>query len=659
LMVAVCITGHLRTFVLKGVFSGIHKHLLTAPGIQAGVFLLGHLGSFQGSADARATAWTTPVVSSANDTRLTEAALPLLRPFIKHLELTDGGDCQALEASWASSRIPGSYNPRTWSCLNEGGYLQVMWMDRAIQEAMHSGDRYDVMLRTRPDVGVFAPIAWSQVSPMAVNFMPKDAGGKSDWFFVVAWSLIESWWDETIIPGYKDRTLGGCCPDYVIFDRGEQLQQMDFPVVIVRDSQRADCFRLVSNFDLRQACFEKLGNGFWDRMQSGVHGPSDQIISDGGNRAVPFPWQRVFMLACAFLAVLLSSFIDRFSFKSCSPSQRIGLAFSVLYLSLSLTLDVMIAVMKRSKSPGFSFNPLCVNMTVEVVKLGLSCILLAIDGCRTERETSKAADAKRQSTIRILDVVWICFAGILFAATNFLVYASIGANTLGVFGVLRELLIVWTAMVWRCVFRTSLGTTRLLSLGAIVLGAALASYSAPASNGANPWQWWPCMLVVSMTICNALASVANEFALKSSFAVNTNLQNMILYLTCLLTLSLGLWVYDAGRFQRGRFFAGFTHLTWVTIGLQACAGLVVSRVFKHTDAIYKCASAALRAPLLVFLGMGLEDDGTGRGALTLFASAISTVGAIVYLWKGHVKAATDAARSMTAPEVEVELARTA
>lgn len=275
LRVALCIAGHLRSFVLPGVYSGIYKHILTAPGIDAGVFMVAHLYN-QCSSDFCRGAPKMQVDSQAHP-NMKEAEL-LFKPYMKHYEITVGSDCNSLKSSWASSPT-GLYNSRTWHCWNDGGYLQIMWLDRAIQEAMHGKFFFDVMLRMRPDVGVFAPIAWTQVSRTAVNFMPKDAGGKSDWFFAAPHSLVHSWWDEIIVPGYKSRILGGCCPDYVIFDRGQGLHQMDFPVAIVRDAGTADCFRLVTSTPLRQECFQDSRSGFFDRLQPDVAVATTTVIT--------------------------------------------------------------------------------------------------------------------------------------------------------------------------------------------------------------------------------------------------------------------------------------------------------------------------------------------------------------------------------------------
>jgi len=121
----------------------------------------------------------------------------------------------------------------------------------------------------RPDVGIFQPFPWDTISTDRVTYMTKDAGGRVDWFFTVPWSTITTWWDP-IADMYATGFDG--LPDYTIFQKEQMLVEKDFPVVIVRGRRRAQCWRIVSNWDLQNDCQQKTAGGFWEQFHSAPAG---------------------------------------------------------------------------------------------------------------------------------------------------------------------------------------------------------------------------------------------------------------------------------------------------------------------------------------------------------------------------------------------------
>ncbi|CAE8583017.1 unnamed protein product [Polarella glacialis] len=60
-----------------------------------------------------------------------------------------------------------------------------MWNDQCIRKVKQSGVQYDMIARTRPDIGVFDKINWNALSQARVSYMPENSGGNTDWFFSI------------------------------------------------------------------------------------------------------------------------------------------------------------------------------------------------------------------------------------------------------------------------------------------------------------------------------------------------------------------------------------------------------------------------------------------------------------------------------------------
>jgi len=253
--IAVCSTGHLRTFSLPGMYSSLEKHLLkTAPG-SIDLFVVGHLGVYRGSDDAQDTVQMDGP-STADDEQLIQALDHLGLKGSDRVEHTSG-DCSALEASWDRDGTEGR------SCMGNGNFMQMMWLDHCVHMVRSSGRQYDLLVRMRPDVGIFQPFPWDSISTDHVTYMQKDAGGRVDWFFTVPWTTIDTWWDP--IADMYARGFDGL-PDYSIFSNPEMLVESNFPVVIVRGSRSAQCWRIVTSADLQSDCEHKTATGFWEQL---------------------------------------------------------------------------------------------------------------------------------------------------------------------------------------------------------------------------------------------------------------------------------------------------------------------------------------------------------------------------------------------------------
>jgi len=139
----------------------------------------------------------------------------------------------------------------------------MMWLDHCIDLVLNSSVRYDLILRMRPDIGVFAPIPWWNISLNRVSIMLKDSGGIADFFFTIPTKLIDGWWKRAVrqyLKGGSWRSI-----DTVLFSR-KRMRVTNFPAVIVRDGYAAQCWRIVGSLADRQNCIAKEQAGYFAKL---------------------------------------------------------------------------------------------------------------------------------------------------------------------------------------------------------------------------------------------------------------------------------------------------------------------------------------------------------------------------------------------------------
>jgi len=74
------------------------------------------------------------------------------------------------------------------------------------------------------------------------------------------------------------------------------------------------------------------------------------------------------------------------------PRSLMAYAACAIYVSLSIVIDLSIAVQKANKAEIFEFDPMCAVLLVETVKLFISALLYCF-GARSESETARQLDS--------------------------------------------------------------------------------------------------------------------------------------------------------------------------------------------------------------------------------------------------------------------------
>lgn len=320
-----------------------------------------------------------------------------------------------------------------------------------------------------------------------------------------------------------------------------------------------------------------------------------------------------------------------------------------IYIGLSVAIDLTIATQKTKNGRRmYAFNPVCTVILTETVKLMVSGVLLL-----TRKLHSGQPILPPDVLTLASDIKWLSLPATLFTVNNILVFVALGSNDTAAFGIFRDTIILWTAIIWWWVFRASLGYVRfggimLLFCGLVLNRAGHLFYNKQA------WSW-QFLWVLLMTLTNAMGSVANEFALKRNAQLDLNLQNAILYTMCITFSFFLLAIADSPRILGGpaAFFSGFTASTMLMVGLQALAGLLVSRLLKYADAVTKSVATCLRGPALVLISPAFVHSPLDAG--TVASSITVALGCCIYLTQGPLVTAKGAVATQAelAPEVAV------
>lgn len=254
--VAVCIAGHVRTFIEPGVYTSIAANLIgTAPGGAADAFVVGHLGGWKGSKgnELEYQTWYSQHAADLNDPN--SAAIqnavkaPGMHTKVSHIS---EGTCSDLEQVWHHRGISGR------TCIDDRSFLQIMWLDICIQDIKRSLVQYDLIVRTRPDVGIFAPLPWASVSQSTVSYTRKADSGNADWFFTMPMSTVDTWW-EHIVSYYAQGSTD--LPDYHLMNV-ETMNHVVFPVAIVRSPTVVECER-IPDYGVSNECQDAAYRGYF------------------------------------------------------------------------------------------------------------------------------------------------------------------------------------------------------------------------------------------------------------------------------------------------------------------------------------------------------------------------------------------------------------
>jgi len=288
-----------------------------------------------------------------------------------------------------------------------------------------------------------------------------------------------------------------------------------------------------------------------------------------------------FALSCiGFVAVGLSLLVFLLDDHSVAQQMRTH-GSCVLSIVLSMVVDLRI---KLSSYEWHAFDPAVLVLFCEMAKLLITMSIIV----------AKSFDRDAQPRFPTgKDVALFVPSSILFSMNNVMLFQFIARVDLSTFALLRETAIVWTALWWVGVFRTSLGLKRFMAIVGILLGGLFSCTWRDAQFDVKS-SW-----VIISPLVSALGAVTNDFALKRT-DLDINMQNAVLYTMCAFFALLYLSVGDVKRIRNPSSLLAAFPLDGVSIiVLQSMMGLVISRILKHADAVTRQMLVGFRAPIFI------------------------------------------------------------
>jgi len=295
----------------------------------------------------------------------------------------------------------------------------------------------------------------------------------------------------------------------------------------------------------------------------------------------------------------------------------------IAYAGLSISIDLSIKNAAEAYGGHFPFNPACGVIVVEYCKLVVSAVLFGFHYLEARQTGETIAWPSMK------DVGWLGVPAFIYAVNNLVVFQAIRSTPLATFGVVRETMLIWNALIWTATFRHPLATTRWLAILGIFLGCTLNQLPKMLGDEFSVGVFWSALLAFS----NAAGAVANEYAFKQRAQVDINLQNAILYTLCGSFVLIGLAVFDpAVVASPSSFFKGFVPECLQVIILQIFTGLAVSRILKYVEAVTKTVVAAIRGPGVIIFGSFIF--GTRLSGSDLLATVIVSASCYLFLSQG-------------------------
>lgn len=305
-------------------------------------------------------------------------------------------------------------------------------------------------------------------------------------------------------------------------------------------------------------------------------------------------------------------------------SHMVSVCGMALYVVVSVTIDLLIMVQKNTDHR-YKFNPLCAIILTELTKVVFS----------VAAHLAKGPSHGPCLGPRLSDACWMCLPAACYTLNNVLVFVSMAMNGSATFGIFRDTVVLWTAACWYLAYKVPLKSIRILGIVILCVGLCINRFTAVSDAAGSKWAF---LSVVLMTLCNALGAVTNELALKRNAELDINVQNMMLYMLCATTSMFVLTLSDPVRLSSVHsFFEGFTRHTVLMVALQASAGLLISRLLKYADAVYKSVGSCLRGPVLVVIAP-LFLHQMPNSAATLVSAFVVACGSFVYLSQGPLSA---------------------
>lgn len=284
-------------------------------------------------------------------------------------------------------------------------------------------------------------------------------------------------------------------------------------------------------------------------------------------------------------------------------SSKIRFLNVLLVVSDCCLLGIQPILVYMSKVDGkFLFSPVSVNLLTEVTKVLFAVIMLVFQASN-QRPSEKSIVSLRIIVQAARNNYLLAVPAFLYAINNYLKFIMQLYFTPATTKMLSNMKVLMIALLLKFIMRRRFSIMQWEALGLLLIGISVnqlratptgASFGLPEANIAYIYT----LLFVTVP---SLASVFNEYALKSQFDTSIYLQNLFLYGYGALFNLVAILITAA--FKGGQsldILHGHSRATMLLILNNAAQGILSSFFFKYADTILKKYSSTVAT---IFTGL--------------------------------------------------------
>ncbi|KAK9837659.1 hypothetical protein WJX74_002350 [Apatococcus lobatus] len=289
---------------------------------------------------------------------------------------------------------------------------------------------------------------------------------------------------------------------------------------------------------------------------------------------------------------------------SLSTSSQLGSAWKIWLVigdCCLIGLQPVLVHMSKNAQGTFSFNPLSINLLVELAKTAFALSVLLVMGTGrpgAPMYLSLNAFIRDATHCRLLAIP----AG-LYAINNYFKFAMQLYFKPTTAKMLTNLKILVIALLMRWVLRRHFNIFQWEALFLLVAGISINQLTTCSESNKNPFKAPAAVAFTfgSITV-PSLASVYNEAALKRQMETSVHLQNFFLYFYGALfnLLGTGIMLF-VSRQPAGTMFHGFSKVAMLLVANNALQGILSSFFYKFADTILKKYSSTMATIFTAFV----------------------------------------------------------
>eukprot|EP01059_Diplonema_ambulator_P002101 TRINITY_DN11732_c1_g3_i1.p1 TRINITY_DN11732_c1_g3~~TRINITY_DN11732_c1_g3_i1.p1 ORF type:complete len:381 (+),score=56.14 TRINITY_DN11732_c1_g3_i1:66-1145(+) len=255
-------------------------------------------------------------------------------------------------------------------------------------------------------------------------------------------------------------------------------------------------------------------------------------------------------------------------------------------LSLQNAGAVLLMRGTRSIEGHNEFSPQAAVIMQEFIK-GFSCILILL---WTEGTINSAWEVPHEA-------LKTAIPAILYLVQNNFQYIAVGVLDVVTYTISGQTKILWTGLLTATLLGRTLQCNKWTGIFLLACGVSMVNLGgtgrteSQAVEVTNAQRLGGLFFILTAAACSSLAGVYFEKILKGC-QVSLWTRNLQLAFYSVFTGFIGLYFSTKDRqivLTHG-FLYGFTHLTWVTVFMNAFGGLLVGTVIKYADAVLKDVS---------------------------------------------------------------------